>query len=428
MTSGELQDMPTSVKQFKAAPADGRASGGKLPGLAGFALRKALSLVDVGRLVIELPSGVKVERVGATPGPEADLKINKWRALRRLAMGGDVGLAGAYFDDDWSSSDLTALIELAAVNGAHFVDAIEGSAPFRLLNWFAHRVKANTRRGSRRNIEAHYDLGNEFYRLWLDAKMIYSSALFRTSGATLEQAQDAKLQRIVESLQLGGGDSVLEIGCGWGGLAAKIARESAARVTGVTISPAQLDKARALVQEQALEDRVELRLQDYRDIEGRFDRIVSVEMIEAVGREYMPKYFDTIRERLKPGGLCVLQAITIAEDRFAGYCRRPDFIQRYIFPGGFLPSKTLMRETIERAGLKLTAVENFGDSYALTLREWRQRFLKAWPEIEKLGFGPSFKRLWEYYLCYCEAGFRAGAVDVGIYSLAHASGAGSLTP
>jgi cyclopropane-fatty-acyl-phospholipid synthase len=148
-------------------------------------------------------------------------------------------------------------------------------------------------------------------------------------------------------------------------------------------------------------------------------------MVEAVGREYIPKYFDTIRERLKPGGLCVLQAITIAEDRFAGYCRRPDFIQRYIFPGGFLPSKTLMRETIERAGLRLTAVENFGDSYALTLREWRRRFLNAWPEIEKLGFGPPFKRLWEYYLCYCEAGFRAGAIDVGLYSLAHANGAKS---
>jgi cyclopropane-fatty-acyl-phospholipid synthase len=417
--------MATLVRPVETAPGAGNDSGGKLPGLAGFALRKALSLIEVGRLVIELPSGAKVERVGARPGPEADLKLNNWRALRRVALSGDVGLASAYFDDDWSSSDLTALFEFAAVNGAHFMDAIEGSAPFRLFNWLAHRAKANTRRGSRRNIEAHYDLGNEFYRLWLDAKMIYSSAIFRSNGATLEQAQEAKLQRVVESLQLGGGDSVLEIGCGWGGLATKIAKDGAARVTGVTISPAQLDKARALVAEHSLEDRVELRLQDYRDIDGRFDRIVSIEMVEAVGREYIPKYFDTIRERLKPGGLCVLQAITIAEDRFAGYCRRPDFIQRYIFPGGFLPSKTLMRETIERAGLKLTAVENFGDSYALTLREWRRRFLNAWPEIEKLGFGPPFKRLWEYYLCYCEAGFRAGAIDVGLYSLAHANGAKS---
>lgn len=415
--------MASPLRSIEPPPVVKDGSAGKAPGFAGFALGKVLSLVEVGRLVVELPSGARVERAGARPGPQAELKLNNWRALRRLALKGDVGMAAAYLDDDWSCPDLTALFEFASLNGARFMNAIEGWTPFKLVNWLAHRAKANTRRGSRRNIEAHYDLGNEFYRLWLDAKMIYSSAIFRPADATLEQAQDAKLQRIVESLRLTGDDSVLEIGCGWGGLATKIARDGAARVTGVTISPAQFDKARALVHENSLEDRVELRLQDYRDVEGRFDRIVSVEMIEAVGREYIPKYFDMIRERLKPGGLCVLQAITIAEDRFADYCRRPDFIQRYIFPGGFLPSKTLMRETIERAGLKLTAVENFGDSYALTLREWRRRFLDAWPQIEKLGFGPPFKRLWEYYLCYCEAGFRSGVVDVGIYSLAHAAAA-----
>jgi cyclopropane-fatty-acyl-phospholipid synthase len=389
-------------------------------GFPGLALRKALSLIEVGRLVIELPSGAKVERVGAKSGPQAEIRLNNWRALRRFLFGGDLGLASAYLDEDWSSADLTALFELAALNGARFMEAMRGSAPLRAFHRLAHRAKANTRRRSRHNIAAHYDLGNEFYRLWLDAKMIYSSAIFGSADATLEEAQDAKLRRIVERLQLAGGDSVLEIGCGWGGLAAKIAKVSAARVTGVTISPAQLDSARALVRDEALGERVELRLQDYRDVEGRFDRIVSVEMIEAVGREYMPAYFETIRERLKPGGLCVLQAITIAEDRFADYCRRPDFIQRYIFPGGFLPSKSFMGEAIARAGLKLTAMENFGESYALTLHEWRRRFLNAWPEIEKLGFGPSFKRLWEYYLCYCEAGFRSGAIDVGIYSLAHA--------
>jgi cyclopropane-fatty-acyl-phospholipid synthase len=410
-----------------AEPSAQPRSGKKFAGLAGLALGKVMSLIDVGRLVIELPSGARLERAGANSGPQAEVKLNNWRALRRLMVGGDVGVATAYFDDDWSSADLTALFELASLNGVRFMDALQGSVPFRMLNWVAHRARANTRRGSRRNIEAHYDLGNEFYRLWLDAKMIYSSAIFGSASATLEQAQETKLQRIVDRLQLAGEDSVLEIGCGWGGLATAIAQRSAARVTGVTISPAQLDRARALVQEKALEDRVDLRLQDYRDVEGRFDRIVSVEMVEAVGREYLPRYFDTIRERLKPGGLCVLQAITIAEDRFADYCRRPDFIQRYIFPGGFLPSKTFLRETIERAGLKLTAVENFGGSYALTLHEWRRRFLAAWPEIERLGFGPSFKRLWEYYLCYCEAGFRSGTVDVGIYSLAHVNSPAALT-
>jgi cyclopropane-fatty-acyl-phospholipid synthase len=399
------------------------ASFGRLAWLAGYTLEKLLSLVEVGRLVIELPSGAKVEGVGARPGPEATVKVNNWRAVRGLLFKGDVGIARGYVDNDWSCSDLTALIELGALNGSRFMDAIEGSAPFRIFNWLAHRAKANTRRGSRRNIEAHYDLGNDFYRLWLDAKMIYSSAIFGSSTSTLEQAQDAKLQRIVDRLQLTDQDSVLEIGCGWGGLATKIAQSSGARVTGVTISPAQLASARTLIEERSLQQRVELRLQDYRDVQGRFDRIVSVEMVEAVGREYISRYFETIRERLKPGGLCVLQAITIAEDRFTAYCRRPDFIQRYIFPGGFLPSKTLMRELIEHAGLTLTAVENFGDSYALTLQEWRRRFLHAWPEIEKLGFGLPFKRMWEYYLCYCEAGFRSGAIDVGIYSLAHADGA-----
>jgi cyclopropane-fatty-acyl-phospholipid synthase len=250
--------------------------------------------------------------------------------------------------------------------------------------------------------------------------MVYSSAIFPRADATLEQAQQTKLARIIEALKLSRASSVLEIGSGWGALAASMAKAGAARVMGITISPAQLTLSRALARDDALDDRVEFQLQDYRDVEGRFDRIVSIEMIEAVGREFIPRFFETIRDRLKPGGLCVLQAITIAEDRFADYCRRPDFIQRFIFPGGFLPSKSLLREAIERAGLKLLAAETFGDSYALTLREWRRRFLDAWPEIERLGFNASFKRLWEYYLCYCEAGFRVGSVDVGLYSLAHA--------
>jgi len=388
--------------------------------VAGFALSKILSVIEVGRLAVELPSGERVERVGALPGPSADISFRSWRGVRRLFTEGDVGLAASYFDADWASSDIEALIELGARNGQRLMDALRGMAPFRLVNWLAHRRNANTPSGRRRNIEAHYDLGNEFYQLWLDARMIYSSAIFPRADATLEQAQQTKLARIVEALKLSGASTVLEIGSGWGGLAATIARAGAARVTGVTISPAQLSRARDLVREEALDARVEFKLQDYRDVEGRFDRIVSIEMIEAVGREYIPRYFETIRDRLKPGGLCVLQAITIAEDRFADYCRRPDFIQRFIFPGGFLPSKSMLRETIERAGLRLVGAETFGDSYALTLREWRRRFLDAWPEIERLGYKPSFKRLWEYYLCYCEAGFRAGSVDVGLYSLAHA--------
>ncbi len=389
----------------------------RLGGVAGMLVRKILSPLKVGTLRIELPSGAKVRHAGAKSGPRADIKLHNWRLIRRVALHGDIGLANSYVDGDWSCPDLTALFELGLANSAPMMEAISGSAPFRAYNWLAHRLNANTRKGSRRNIEAHYDLGNEFYRLWLDTGMMYSSALYTSPSLTLEEAQAAKMRRIIEKLDLAESPSVLEIGCGWGGLANAIARQSNAHVTGVTISPSQLEIAAKLTRSTALETRVDLRLQDYRDIEGRFDRIVSIEMIEAVGREFIPRYFETIRDKLKPGGLCLLQAITIAEDRFATYCKRPDFIQRYIFPGGFLPTKTLMRESIERAGLKLSAVETFGASYALTLREWRRRFVNAWPEIEKLGFKPSFKRLWEYYLGYCEAGFRSGAIDVGFYTL-----------
>jgi cyclopropane-fatty-acyl-phospholipid synthase len=387
--------------------------------LAEFGLRRVLAFIEQGQIVVELPSGEKIEHAGRLAGPRADLAIKRWRALRRLAIEGDVGFASSYIDGDWTSSDLTSLIELAAANSRSFLKSISGSAPYRIFNWLAHRRRANSSTGARRNIEAHYDLGNDFYRLWLDAQMVYSSAIYEGPQATLEDSQETKLERIVDRLGVEAGARVLELGCGWGALAAKMAKRGA-KVTGLTLSPSQLQSARALARSQTLEDRLDLRLQDYRDVGGRYDRIVAVEMIEAVGREYLPKFFDQIRERLEPGGRCVLQAITIAEERFADYCRNPDFIQRHIFPGGFLPTKTLMRETLERAGLALASAETFAESYALTLSEWRRRFLAAWPEIERVGFPSSFKRMWEFYLCYCEAGFRAGAIDVGIYCLTHA--------
>jgi cyclopropane-fatty-acyl-phospholipid synthase len=376
--------------------------------------------VRVGRLTIELPSGERVDCRGDETGTQADIRFLKWRAIVRVAVGGDVGLASSYCDGEWTSSNLPALIEWAARNGDQFTESIKGLAPARLLNRLAHRLHANTRAGSRRNIVAHYDLGNEFYRLWLDRTMTYSSAIFPAPDATLEQAQEAKVARIIDRLNLDGGESVLEIGGGWGALAAAIAKSRGARVTSLTISPAQLSDAEARAREESLNGKIEFKLMDYRDVRGVFDRIVSIEMIEAVGKEYLPKYFETIRNRLRPGGLCVLQAITIAEDRFSSYCRRPDFIQRFIFPGGFLPSKTYMREIVEAHGLRLLSSDTFGDSYARTLREWRLRFLAAWPEIETMGFEESFRRLWEFYLSYCEGGFRAGAIDVGLYSLVHA--------
>ena len=402
----------------RVRPGDGLVGKSIRSVVAGLALRKILAGVDFGRLVVELPNGERFERQGANPGPEADIAFHDWKAVRRVALEGDIGFGASYVDEGWRTSNLTALIEWAANNSSRLMRAVGGSTPFRALNWLAHRRRANTPRGSRENIEAHYDLGNAFYKHWLDERMVYSSALFSSPEMTLELAQEAKIQRILQKLDLSGDSRVLEIGCGWGGLATRIAEQGAAYVRGLTISPAQLAYANGVVREKRLETRVDLRLQDYRDCGGQFDRIVSVEMIEAVGRDFLPRYFEAIRDRLAPGGLCVLQAITIAESRFEDYCRSPDFIQRFIFPGGFLPSKTLFRSLLDGAGLRLVASETFGASYALTLREWRRRFVLAWPEIEKLGFKPAFRRMWEYYLCYCEAGFSAGALDVGLYSIA----------
>jgi cyclopropane-fatty-acyl-phospholipid synthase len=380
--------------------------------------RRVLSCLRVGSLTVILPNGEHMEHHTGRVGPDAVLVVHRHRALRRLVFGGDVGFAEAYVRGDWSSPDLAALIELVARNGSAVVDRLSGWMPSRVFNWLNHRAHANTRAGSRRNIEFHYDLGNDFYRLWLCRDMIYSSAIYQGAQDTLEQAQARKLDAIIRELDLQGGGEVLEIGCGWGALAARLGGEGI-RATGVTLSPAQLEWAQAVVKKSGVADRVSLCLQDYRDLVGRYDRIVSVEMIEAVGERFLPGYFHTLASHLKPGGRAVIQAITIAEERFESYRAQPDFIQRYVFPGGFLPTKTLIRQKLEEAGLRLVGMQNFGRSYARTLQDWHRRFDAAWPQIEQLGYGASFRRLWTYYLSYCEAGFRAGALDVGLYTLMH---------
>ena len=282
-------------------------------------------------------------------------------------------------------------------------------------------VNRNSRRGSRRNIAAHYDLGNDFYEQWLDAGMTYSSGLFSSAGETLEEAQDAKLERVIDMLGLSGGETVLEIGCGWGGLAERLMDRRDCVVTGVTLSSEQLAFARRRLRNRAQSGRCDLRLQDYRDIHGEFDRIVSIEMLEAVGEAYWPTYFKKLRNSLRPGGSAVLQVITINDARFESYRRRPDFIQKYIFPGGMLPTTQIIEHEISKAGLQLVADEFFGESYARTLEEWRLRFQKAWPEIKALGFDDRFKRTWEYYLAYCKVGFETGALNVGLYKVTRAT-------
>ena len=384
-------------------------------------LARLLKGLRYGTLTVILPSGEKFVCFGAEPGPEASVVMHRWRALRRLVTGGDIGFAQAWIDGDCSSLDLTALIRLAARN----LHALGKSTKGSLLAQFAARLRhlsnANTRRGSARNIIAHYDLGNDFFRVWLDEAMVYSSALWDGSTPSLEAAQSRKIERVVELLEIQGGERILEIGCGWGALAARLVEAGAAHVTGLTLSPAQLGFARDLAETRGLASRIDFRLEDYRDTKGLFDRIVSIEMAEAVGEARWPTYFGKIARCLEPGGRAVLQVITIAEEHFDHYRRSVDFIQRYVFPGGCLPSKTALKQQFEEAGLRLVSHEAFGLSYARTLAEWGRRFHTRWPEIAALRFDDRFRRQWDYYLSYCAAGFLEGVTDVGLYCVERAN-------
>jgi len=388
-------------------------------------LVRLLCNLSCGALQVELPGGLRAVGRGTRPGPHATLVLHRWRPMLRLLLRGDIGFAQSFRDGDWSTPDLTALLELGIRNEAGWNRALEGSWPVRLRHRLGHLRRANTRRGSRRNIAFHYDMGNAFYAQWLDPDLIYSSALYAHQHQSLEDAQAHKLQRIRELLDVRPGDAVLEIGCGWGALALAMAHGGASRVTGVTLSTEQLAHAQRRLAQEGLAGQVDLRLQDYRDVPGHFERIVSIEMMEAVGERYWPTYFDTLAARLAPGGKAVLQVITMADTHFERYRRNADFIQHYIFPGGMLPSVGAMQAQAQRAGLTLRRDESFGLSYAATLAEWRARFHRAWPQIKKLGFDAAFRRLWDYYLCYCEAGFRSGRVDVGLFTLTHQPQAGA---
>lgn len=385
-----------------------------LPRIAAAALRRLLAALPCGQVQVDLPDGTRLEHHGRASGPTARVTLHRWRAVRRLIAGGDIGFAEAYAAGDWSTPDLPGVLEFGAVNALHLERLVAGAAPVRVWNRLKHGLRMNSKAGSRRNITFHYDLGNAFYRLWLDAGMTYSSALYARPDMTLEAAQAAKIARVGDLLALEGGESVLEIGSGWGALAAHLAGRGA-HVTGLTLSHEQLAHASRLPVPS--EGSMAFRLEDYRDARGSFDRIVSIEMLEAVGERYWPRYFRALRERLKPGGRAVLQVITIAEERFEGYRRSADFIQRYIFPGGMLLTPGIIAREAQAAGLALTASETFGESYARTLAEWRRRFLDQAETLEGMGFDRTFRRIWDYYLAYCEAGFRCGAIDVGLYTL-----------
>ncbi|MGB0683320.1 MAG: class I SAM-dependent methyltransferase [Magnetovibrionaceae bacterium] len=378
--------------------------------------------VKTGQMTIQLPNG-STHSLGRHPidaeGREhrGVMKIKSWSMVRKSLMGGDVGFAEAYMDGDWDSPDLTALLTMLCLNEVEGSARWQASGPFRLYHHLQHRRRANTKRGSRRNIAAHYDLGNAFYTQWLDPTMSYSAAVFSDDTQPLKEAQDAKLRRVCETLDLKPGMTLLEIGCGWGGLAEMAARDFGVHVTGITLSTEQAAFARERAKRAGLEDRIDIRLQDYRDLDGRFDRIASIEMFEAVGEENWPTYFETLSRHLKPGGLAQLQIITIAEDRFPVYREGADFIQRYIFPGGMLPPPGRVVAGAAAHGLELEDDFVFGRDYAKTLNHWQQTFQHNWPAIKALGFDDRFKRMWEYYLAYCEAGFLTGACDVHQYLL-----------
>lgn len=391
------------------------------PALVERGLRRLLPDLASGRLRLLLPNGSCITTGNGESGPDVTIEVKCWRALWRLALGGEVAFAASYIDGDWSTGDLDRLFQLVMLNETMLSQSTSPSRPMRALHRLRHFGNRNTLKGSRRNILAHYDLGNFFYESWLDRGLNYSSAIYRDSETSLEAAQVAKLDRVIELLAPTPGGRVLEMGCGWGGLAERLVR-AGSNITALTLSPAQLSHVRQRLSDAIAAGDADVKLLDYREIAGRFDHIVSIEMIEAVGEAFWPTYFATLRERLREGGTIVLQAITICETRFKAYRTRPDFIQHFIFPGGMLPTASLIREHAERAGLKLVAQEFFGESYARTLAEWRRRFHRAWPSLAKGGFDERFHRLWDYYLAYCETGFRFKATDVGLFKFEIGSG------
>ena len=386
-------------------------------------VRRALGFViglERGTLAITLPTGEKFRIEGNDPSVTvADLEIRNYAFIGNVVRHGDIGVAESFFAGHWTSSDVTRFLELFCLNEQIIHDRIAGNPVARFMMRLKHWLHRNTRAQAKRNISAHYDLGNAFYEQWLDPSMTYSSALYRTGANDLEGAQEAKYAALADATGIGPGDRVLEIGCGWGAFAEYLARERGAHVTGLTISREQYAYATERMQKAGLDGRVDIRFQDYRDETGVYDRIVSVEMFEAVGEAYWPTYFETLRKHLRPGGRAGLQIITIQERFFEHYRKATDFIQQYIFPGGMLPTPTHLRELGRAAGLEVTGELAFGQDYARTLTEWRRTFLERWDTIAPLGFDERFQRMWLYYLHYCEAGFRSGNIDVRQVVYAH---------
>ena len=368
--------------------------------------------IQHGRVDVTLPDGRVFRAEGPKPGPVAAVEVHDPDVFARLLREGDLGFSEAYLDGAWSTPDLQAFMDFIHEDNDAIYDGFPGISLVRAYERLRFWLRSNSRRQAKKNISYHYDLGNDFYGLWLDDTMTYSSALFRTGQESLEAAQTLKYASMVDQMGAKPGDHVLEIGCGWGGFAEYAARERGLKVTGLTISREQHAFATERIARAGLSDRVDIKLQDYRDERGTYDGIASIEMFEAVGEKYWPVYFDTVRERLNPGATGTFQIITVQDRRWEAYRKGVDFIQRYIFPGGMLPSPKVLRAEIERAGLTVARSIEFGESYSQTLRRWHDTFNERWEEISLLGFDDRFRRMWNFYLTSCAATFSSGICDV----------------
>ena len=368
--------------------------------------------LNSGRVDFILPDGRRFRAEGSKPGPVAEVTINNPDVFARLVREGDLGFCDAYLDGWWTTPDLQAFMDFIHADNDDMYDGFPGMALVRAWEKARFWFQSNTKRQALKNISYHYDLGNDFYSLWLDDTMTYSSALFNTSQESLEKAQIAKYASMVDQMGVKPGDHVLEIGCGWGGFAEYAAKERGLKVTGLTISKEQLDYAKKRIKNKGLSDKVNLKLQDYRDETGVYDGVASIEMFEAVGEKYWPVYFDKIKQCLKPGKQATLQIITIQDARWEVYRKSVDFIQKYIFPGGMLPSPSVLRKEVHKAGLSVQHSIEFGKSYSQTLRRWFEVFNSKWDNISAMGFDDRFRRMWNFYLTSCAATFESGNCDV----------------
>ena len=368
--------------------------------------------ITSGRLDLVLPDGRKFRAEGKEPGPVAELEIHDNDLFARLIREGDLGFSEAYLEGGWSTPDLQAFMDFVHSDNDAIYDGFPGMGLLRAFERVRFWLQSNSKRQARKNISYHYDLGNDFYGLWLDETMTYSSAYFKNGQEDLEKAQIQKYESMIDQMGASEGDHDLEIGCGWGGFAEYAASQRGIKVTGLTISQEQHDYAVARIAEAGLSDMVEIKLQDYRDEKGLYDGIASIEMFEAVGEKYWPAYFETVRERLKPGKNATLQIITVEDRRWELYRKSVDFIQKFIFPGGMLPSPSVLRAEVEKAGLTVRGSIEFGESYSQTLRRWHECFNSKWDDVQALGFDDRFRRMWNFYLTSCASTFRSGVCDV----------------